>query len=84
MAKTRVLKTIFKLRRGNAAVFAKNNPVLADGEPAFELDTNKLKIGDGVKAYNDLPYIVDIQQITQQVIENIPTITEEKINVLFN
>ena len=51
------IKTTFQLRRGNAEVWAKNNPVLAAGEPGFELDTGKLKIGNGSDAYNDLPYL---------------------------
>lgn len=51
------IKTTFQLRRGNAEVWAKNNPVLAAGEPAFELDTGKLKIGNGNDTYNDLPYL---------------------------
>ena len=51
------IKTTFQLRRGNAEVWAKNNPVLAAGEPAFELDTGKLKIGNGNDAYNNLPYL---------------------------
>ena len=51
------IKTTFQLRRGNAEVWAKNNPVLAAGEPGFELDTGKLKIGNGNDTYNDLPYI---------------------------
>ena len=54
-----VIKTTFQLRRGLASVWAKNNPVLAVGEPGFEKDTFKLKIGDGILAWNDLPYIVD-------------------------
>ena len=51
------IKTTFQLRRGNAEVWAKNNPVLAAGEPGFELDTGKLKIGNGSDAYNNLPYV---------------------------
>ena len=51
------IKTTFQLRRGNAEVWAKNNPILAAGEPGFELDTGKLKIGNGNDTYNDLPYI---------------------------
>lgn len=51
------IKTTFQLRRGNAEVWAKNNPVLAAGEPGFELDTGKLKIGNGNDTYNDLSYV---------------------------
>jgi len=44
------LYTKFKLRRGTSEAWARVNPVLSYGEPGFEKDTNKLKIGDGVKA----------------------------------
>lgn len=52
-----VIKTTFQLRRGNAAVWKKNNPILSRGEPGFVIDENRLKIGDGATAWNDLPYI---------------------------
>ena len=52
-----VYSTTFQLRRGLASVWVKNNPVLANGEPGFEKDTFRLKIGDGVKNWLDLPYI---------------------------
>ena len=52
-----VLKTTFKLKRGTAARWAEVNPVLVQGEPGFILDENRLKIGDGITAWNDLPYV---------------------------
>ena len=52
-----VLKTKFQLRRGNAEVWARNNPVLERGEPGFEIDTGRLKIGNGQTAWNDLEYL---------------------------
>lgn len=52
-----VLKTKFRLRRGVSSAWARVNPVLLYGEPGFEKDTNKLKIGDGVNHWNDLPYL---------------------------
>lgn len=48
--------TQIQLRRDTAANWASANPTLASGEPAFETDTGKFKIGDGVTAYNSLPY----------------------------
>lgn len=33
------------------------NPVLADGEPGHETDTGKVKIGDGLRSWVDLPYV---------------------------
>lgn len=52
-----VIKTTFQLRRGKSAVWEKNNPILAAGEPGFVIDKNLLKIGDGVTAWNELPYL---------------------------
>lgn len=46
-----------QFRRDTLANWALANPVLAAGEPAFERDTNSLKIGDGTAAYKTLPYI---------------------------
>lgn len=54
---TVVYNTTFKLRRGKAEAWARVNPILADGEPGYELDTNKLKVGNGIDSYNDLPYL---------------------------
>lgn len=48
--------TQIKLRRDTAANFTSKNPVLGIGEPAYETDTKKLKIGDGTTAYNSLDY----------------------------
>lgn len=45
-----------KLRRGTAAQWTSANSVLADGEPGFETDTNKFKIGNGSDSWNNLPY----------------------------
>ena len=49
-----------QLRRGTAAAIEAANPVLADGEPAIETDTDRFKVGDGVKHWADLPYVTDL------------------------
>jgi hypothetical protein len=51
--------TKIKLRRGTAAEWQAANELLSLGEPGFEKDTYKLKIGDGVTLWNDLPYVAD-------------------------
>lgn len=48
--------TKIQLRRDTAANWSTNNPTPSAGEPCFETDTGKLKIGDGATAYNDLAY----------------------------
>lgn len=55
--KIKTYKTSFKLRRGTSTEWEEKNPVLLDGEPGFEIDTYKLKIGDGLLSWNDLPYV---------------------------
>lgn len=45
-----------RLRADTAANWTATNPTLAAGEPGFETDTNKLKIGDGVTAWTGLVY----------------------------
>ena len=48
--------TKIQLRRDTAANWSTNNPIPAAGEPCFETDTGKLKIGDGIAVYSSLPY----------------------------
>jgi len=49
---------IIQLRRDTAANWASANPVLAQGEPGLDLDTNNLKWGDGSTAWNSLDYAI--------------------------
>lgn len=46
-----------QLRRDTAANWASNNPTPVAGQPCFETDTKKMKVGDGSTAYNSLAYI---------------------------
>ena len=52
-----IIKTTFLLKRGTAARWEELNPILNQGEPGFVYDSNQLKIGDGIRAWKDLPYI---------------------------
>lgn len=45
-----------QFRRGTAAEATAANEVLPVGMPGFETDTGLFKIGDGVTAWNSLPY----------------------------
>lgn len=45
-----------KIRRDTAARWAQENPTPSDGEICYETNTRKAKIGDGINAYNSLPY----------------------------
>lgn len=50
--------TRIQLRRANASSWTSVNPVLALGEAGVETDTYKIKVGDGVSLWTDLPYFV--------------------------
>lgn len=47
----------FKQRRGTAAALAAANETPAAGQIIFEIDTNRIKVGNGTTAYNALPYL---------------------------
>lgn len=57
MSELSIRDVTFKLRRDLAADWTEKNPRLHAGEPGFEIDTNKLKIGDGNSFWNDLDYL---------------------------
>lgn len=43
-------------RRGTAAQWTSANPTLAVGEPGYETDTGKFKVGNGSTAWTSLAY----------------------------
>jgi len=49
-------KDLIQVRRDLSTTWTSVNPVLASGEIGFETNTGKIKVGDGVKAWNLLPY----------------------------
>ena len=49
--------TKLQLRRSFEYEWLQINPVLADGEPSINKSNGKLKIGDGVSNWADLPYL---------------------------
>ena len=48
--------TRIQMRRDTSTNWSVNNPTPANGEPCYETDTHKFKIGDGVTKYTNLPY----------------------------
>ena len=75
-----VINTTFKLKRGTAARWAEVNPILQQGEPGFVYDENRLKIGDGKTAWNDLPYIDGKREVSNfDFAEEFPTVGDENM-----
>ena len=66
-----VIKTTFQVKRGIAARWEELNPILNPGEPGFEMDTFKLKIGNGSTPWKELPYINDVDISKYITIEDI-------------
>ena len=59
-------------RRDTAANWTANNPVLSSGEPGYESDSGKLKIGDGTSAWDELAYYVgDFLSIDSHMIPSV-------------
>ena len=50
------MTTRIRLRRDLAATWTSVNPVLLDAEPGYEIDTGKMKIGDGSTTWANLAY----------------------------
>lgn len=55
-----------QFRRDTKARWKEVNPVLMEGEIGLEIDTNNIKMGDGVHAWNELEYGVGIANITSE------------------
>lgn len=72
---------VLQLKRATAERWQEVNPVLAVGEPGFEYTTNKLKIGDGVLPWNELPYLNEEHVVNAQTHYDFPSIG--KPNVIY-
>lgn len=59
--------TKIQLRRDSSANWFAKNPVLAEGEIGIELDKNRMKVGNGVNAYNDLEYFSDTVDYNEMI-----------------
>ena len=52
---------LFQLRRGVSSLWKTKNTLLSEGEVGFETDTGKMRIGDGISAWNSLPTFLPSQ-----------------------
>ena len=53
----KTISGIIQNKIDTSANFTTNNPILASGQFGVESDTNKIKMGNGTSAWNDLKYI---------------------------
>lgn len=54
------VNTAITIRKGTGSQWSSTNPVLASGEPGYDLSNNILKIGDGVSNWNSLKNVASI------------------------
>lgn len=77
---TEIIKHTYMLRRGTADEWMRVNPLLNIGEPGFEIDTNRLKIGNGFEDWLSLPYINN----TITIVEELPEFGTIDIIYMYN
>lgn len=68
-----------QFKRGTAARWAELNLVLAAGQPGYVIDENRLKVGDGVTAWNDLPYVGEANVINMPTHYDFPSVGRENV-----
>ena len=68
------------IRNDSAANLRLRNPILRKGELCAEIDTYKLKLGDGINAFNDLPYISGESIIAEGLMRFVGVATTEITN----
>lgn len=78
------VNTSITIRKGSSAEWVSVNPVLASGEPAYDLTNNVLKVGDGVTPWNSLANhkhsSSDITNFNSSVSGLLPTISNSGDN----
>ena len=68
-----------QFKRGTAEALARNNLVFAAGEPVFVIDQNRMKIGDGVTPWNDLPDLYESNVVNASTHYDFPSIGKENV-----
>ena len=73
----KTINTKIQLRNDLAATWNSRNPVLKKGEIGIEIDTRKMKVGDGTTTWNALSYMgSDANDILAVINENRDTCTQ--------
>jgi len=72
----RHVKAIIQFRRGTEAEWVAKDPILRDGEPALSRDKDRIKVGDGVRHWSQLPYLSGDEAADYMALYNLPSINE--------
>ena len=68
-----------QFKRGTAARWDELNLILEAGQPGFVVDENRLKIGDGITAWKDLPYVGESSVVNAQTHHEFPSVGRENV-----
>ena len=81
MNETVILNSMFQFKRGTKERWLELNPILLAGEPGYEYDTHRLKVGDGSTSWKDLDYIGEESVVNAETHYEFPSIG--KANVIY-
>jgi hypothetical protein len=70
-----------QFKRGTAARWAELNLVLEAGQPGFVTDENRLKIGDGITPWKELPYVGESSVVNAETHYDFPSVG--RVNVIY-
>jgi len=70
-----------QIRRDSAADWTTEDPTLSEGELGLELDTGKIKIGDGATAWTSLSYRTYVTAVTENLTLNATNISNKYIDL---
>lgn len=69
-----IIKTRIQCKRDTADNWSTNNFTLLTGEIGYETDSNRIKIGDGLKKWNELNYLNTSCPAVKTVIDDVITV----------
>lgn len=78
------VNTSITFRKGSSSQWNSTNPVLASGEPGYDLTNNILKIGDGVSNWNNLKNVASISGLISASSGNFNSLSVSGISVSTN
>ena len=58
------INAVLLFKKGTKAELEASSSIPREGEPIFETDTGRLKVGDGVSAYTNLSYVDKVQVVS--------------------
>lgn len=73
--------SIIRFKRATTVQWARENPILEAGEPGYDLDEKRVKIGDGVRHWLDLDFAgsADTGMTLQDLMDHINSLSPHPV-----